>query len=887
MYPHTSNQNSTEWSGFYFEQRSMTLSSYPFPCPTSPNYAGYDIGLVYLNESELAPHSFRPSFNANAGPANSSTRTVANVGMAGYSAVGNETTAGLATWRKSGFYPSISLARVTGEGGVFWLHSYGVGDTQARGGDSGGPLYRVLPDGRRDIIGVSHSGTADKADPTPDTGDQYWADITAPANRDWIIANALDSSVDGGHTAAWLAQHGKGADFWFGEVDYVGECKLDVDRDCDGWYDRQRPPGQAQVVLHDNCPVTFNADQRDSNDDGIGDACAKCWWDPNNDQDGDGICGDGPNRPGYEVIDNCPTISNKDQANCNEAAERKQSAAILGDVCDPVPCPRVAQLDGFEISSSGKPYNPTVGGTIISNVQRNAFRPFAAPPYRTTAPMFWQDHSEIPTTARFCQSNPGAGYDCHLAVGDSYLYLAPNAESEPLSPAQPWHRIRASHATSPARGATWTSWNYTRQNQYLGQDHFTWGYKLDWSDWVPSPSTAIIPPAMDGSRCFESECLQGTMWFHAFTGLGDTQTSGIGYHGPQLANHYLDVSPSERNINSLKGHGIYKKLWWWQKLFRVLATDSVYRPHGRPLGLSSAGVVHMLHDNGGGEELDAVTTEALRNYLSYAQSDSIVVAANVEPDVSPKAIHSDIEAAFVSYDGTTIWDVAIAQPDGKLGLGYEVGFGFQGNAAVVGGAPPARHGFLSIFSPALGGVIVAGGLDNTTNEELNTVHLFRNVVGWSAFDGSFETIRAVSYSPLYRKIFIVTAAGTTAKIHSIDPWSGEVLTHGTYSWVPANVPGDSIFLSVDKTGSLLLTTSRNDGTSTTAGVVLDPPPINNGPRALSITHMVTIAASQHMAPSATGTEYSFVLDDGAGKTTSILRLSELPSAASPVGGLFH
>jgi len=44
-------------------------------------------------------------------------------------------------------------------------------------------------------------------------------------------------------------------------------------------------------------PADANSDQADLNSDGLGDACDICPNDPDNDADGDGICGD---------VDNCP-----------------------------------------------------------------------------------------------------------------------------------------------------------------------------------------------------------------------------------------------------------------------------------------------------------------------------------------------------------------------------------------------------------------------------------------------------------------------------------------------------------------------------------------------------------------------------------------------------
>ena len=73
------------------------------------------------------------------------------------------------------------------------------------------------------------------------------------------------------------------------------------DADGDGVEDRQ-----------DNCPGTFNPGQEDSDDDGVGDACAG-----GSDSDGDGV---------YDDSDNCPEVANPSQSDHDGDGE--------GDLCE-------------------------------------------------------------------------------------------------------------------------------------------------------------------------------------------------------------------------------------------------------------------------------------------------------------------------------------------------------------------------------------------------------------------------------------------------------------------------------------------------------------------------------------------------------------------------
>ncbi len=82
-----------------------------------------------------------------------------------------------------------------------------------------------------------------------------------------------------------------------------------IDSDADGHGD-----------LCENCPHVANADQIDADSDGLGDACDSCPLDPDDDIDGDAVCGD---------VDVCVTISDPSQIDGDSDG--------VGDLCDNCP----------------------------------------------------------------------------------------------------------------------------------------------------------------------------------------------------------------------------------------------------------------------------------------------------------------------------------------------------------------------------------------------------------------------------------------------------------------------------------------------------------------------------------------------------------------------
>lgn len=121
-----------------------------------------------------------------------------------------------------------------------------------------------------------------------------------------------------------------------GICDIVDNCILDVnadqaDSDGDGVGDSCDDVNNADIDGDgvdngdDNCPVDANADQADADSDGTGDVCDDA---DNNDVDGDGVDnGD----------DNCPVDANADQAD--------EDSDGFGDVCD--------STDGDDVDADG------------------------------------------------------------------------------------------------------------------------------------------------------------------------------------------------------------------------------------------------------------------------------------------------------------------------------------------------------------------------------------------------------------------------------------------------------------------------------------------------------------------------------------------------------
>ncbi|MGH7286281.1 MAG: hypothetical protein ACRELY_32585, partial [Polyangiaceae bacterium] len=584
------------------------------------------------------------------------------------------------------------------------------------------------------------------------------------------------------HSDRWLAQHGKvRGDFWYGEVDYtVSRTCSDVDGD--HWCDE-----------HDNCPFAPNTDQADSNDDGIGDACQLCPCDPGNDQDQDGVCGPtcAYGTPGClqrcagvnsfaSQIDNCPAAKNHMQENCNVLSEQSNDPSeILGDACDPVPCPQsnddtetnhqnctgipgtnfqYLQCEGFSVHDRA---DLTPIGAHVRNP------PTSDPPPAVVVP--------TTTTARYCQArtadqspppiNGPTTFSCRAAGVIKDLQLI--EETDGSDPNRPWHGITTrtgGFVTIPPDGTF-------AQNYGNGQTtSLVWQYQHDLAAWLANSADPTIPLPVGNSSCVGSSqemfpggatiattCLNGTFWFHGATHVGqdnDNTFAGgtfVGSHAAQLANNYDDVVVDDNvigycpttstNFQIVAQAAIRRSeaaspqpIIIWPAGFPG-ASRAAFEVRSRPdseFVVSSPLGVNILQDQG-----SLIPTQNLASAPSTncggTTVDNLLASSfaerrwvsGVEPDVR-LGRHPEIVSFAIASDATSVVDSAVLDATTLRSSSTSVcpncDRDFTSELS-VSNAPSPRSTFASFYSHALNAVVVAGGKD-ASNADLHDVWLY-------------------------------------------------------------------------------------------------------------------------------------------------------------------
>jgi Thrombospondin type 3 repeat len=102
----------------------------------------------------------------------------------------------------------------------------------------------------------------------------------------------------------------------------------------------------------DNCPSISNTDQANADNDSLGDACDACPLDAQNDVDHDGICGN---------VDNCPTVANANQWDCDNDG----IGDACGDYCSLTIC-STSGSDGWTSKNSSGTTGFDTGASLIT-----------------------------------------------------------------------------------------------------------------------------------------------------------------------------------------------------------------------------------------------------------------------------------------------------------------------------------------------------------------------------------------------------------------------------------------------------------------------------------------------------------------------------------------
>ncbi len=572
-------------------------------------------------------------------------------------------------------YGEFTVGHVGGTG-VLNGFSYSGPGLQIASGDSGGPFF------------LENDGL-----------------VLAGINSTLIHGTAWAANVTASSTAAWLDQTIK---------------KLAPDSDGDGIPD-----------VCDNCPSSAN--QTDSDGDLIPDDCDPCpcdpaWIEGNDDPDDDKVCNHcDPTLSAFcgihcqtAILDNCPTNKNPEQKNCNHDAEIAREAEVLGDACDPVPCPKGEP----EFTSSTVWSHHGLISTGVTTHRLERFEITKVRPRDTT-------HNGYPTFGtitnaadyRYCNRILSPTINCSdntdAIVSDDLLRTGLTAATENAN--HPWRRVKmaglslnARDFSDDARGYDFCSGEGIKNLPPTCTESYprTWDYPSDFARWewaTPLPGLPTTAPI-------------GRFWFHTESPLG-TSDPQIGVHeriagGPaeSLTNHYVPILPERVVVSNWAGATPWHPYLWvlhcpqcegvakpWAHLIDEIFLIAPIDPQlqNRFGALTHEGAFEDVTDSLGPSLIDRLADPTVR-WLTPVEPHALVGRGVTFP-----------LALGIAADGTSVVDAVRSDGRRLLGNGDRpidvVDWRAESSSLPDLPFPEPREGFVGVMSRMVGGFFLVGG----------------------------------------------------------------------------------------------------------------------------------------------------------------------------------
>ena len=647
-------------------------------------------------------------------------------------------------------------------------------------GDSGGPLLRETDAGQV-IVGINSARLG---------GVAWAANLSAPQTAAWLAETFPELTRDGdgdGIPFACDACPGSPSD-----LDSDGDLVPD---DCDPC-----PCDPVEIVGHDT-----------GDNDGICDYCEPGLSD---------ACSSYCAGPGG-VVDNCRGVFSVDQSNCNLDAEIARHAEILGDACDPVPCPRGAPV--LTASTTWQHMGVVHVGTVTSRLERFEIEKVRSRDLSISPPNKFGTITDA-ADYRYCNKWFDPTVDCfrqnNSVVDDSLLKLETTAAQEESS--QTWRRVKIQGQHLDDRDIRPNARGYDECVGELKELEprctltyaRTWQWELDLARWAMPRVEPGMPSLLP----------MGRFWFHTESPVGTTDgTPGVHYEqdstvpGSSLTNHYEPVLPETSQVTIWdEGNPLYPYLWiqhcpmcnvalrpWDSKINDAMLLA--------PLGPSFPDRYGVLTRQG---TLQEVTGELGPALLASLADTSLIWVSPAEPSPQMGRGMGAPLAVALSADGTRILETIRSDGSrltGKLDNVF-IDAVAMASSATPNLGPPARSGAAVVYARSKAEVYLVGGEDPSTGKPRGDMWVH------NLPSGTWVPLVADGYSP--RRVLAATNAFgddrlwvldevrkgylRVRRLVRLDPQSGLVDVVGEW---PTFGLFDQHWLLVDRDGAAVLAAS--------------------------------------------------------------------------------